>query len=238
MGEPSPVFVMHKNKQVSQKRENLQKFCDGIIYFNPLIVFRQDGTLFRGDKYEGKILIDAEKGIHIDGNDMSPYVEEATISYEGSDNVLIFCASILNEETTHPIKDGIAINDDFISEMRKFGKYAIIFKAEDLSNHIRESLLEMKCDTAWGPVAYCDKKDYSQSKMLYKEKEELYGDAAIFFLKRSDQKIQNEWRFVIDNINPLSQLVRNMNGSLCLPIKPIPVTAPIDLDDPLNCVSP
>ena len=40
------------------KRNHLESFRNGIIHFNPLSFFREDGTAFRGDAMEGKYAID------------------------------------------------------------------------------------------------------------------------------------------------------------------------------------
>ena len=170
------------------KYENLQMFRSGIVYFSPLETFRNDGTLFRGDLYEGKLFIDTKKGFWINGIDFSSYIEEATESFVGSENVVIFCASILDNSNSRPIlPNGIDFYDDFYKEMRKFGQYAVVFDSNDLVKHVRAALENKQCASAWGPVTYCDKRDSAKVEKFYHERKSVYKEATIYFLKGVDQ---------------------------------------------------
>lgn len=76
--------------------EHLELFRKGNVHFNPLSFFRNDSTTFRGDELEGKFILDTSKGFFINGIDISKFgTGTGTLTYEDSDNALIFCAAIL-----------------------------------------------------------------------------------------------------------------------------------------------
>lgn len=215
------------------KHEHLNQFLNGIVYFNPLDTFRNDGTCFRGDQYEGKVFIDTSKGFWINGTDISQYIAEATQTFVGSENVLIFCASIIDDTNSKPIPpNGIDFSDDFYNTMRKFGDYAVVFDSKELVKNIREALSDKKCTSAWGPVCYCDKRNSLQLSKTYHDNEDTFGEATIYFLKDENYRAQNEWRYTIDYINSDSPLKKNANGSLSLKINPVHASDIIDLRHP------
>ena len=69
---------------------HLESLKAGNLFFNPISKFRNDGTLFRGDENEGKIPINPST-FFIDGKCYGDIIKSVMASYEGDDNMFIFC---------------------------------------------------------------------------------------------------------------------------------------------------
>lgn len=215
------------------KYEHLELLKNGIVHFMPLSYFRGDGTAFRGDELEGKYIIDASKGVFINGIDISKFGEgfRATMTHADSDDVLIFCAAILEQNNFEKLSpNSCGFEESFLGEMRKFGKYAIAFDPLQFIDSINAALNDIQCNSAWGKVTYCDKNDHIRMRDCIRDMEERHSDSTIYFIKDESYQLQNEWRFIIDWLNPDSELKRNEDGSLDLKIKPVPTSNIFDLD--------
>lgn len=215
------------------KYEHLELFRNGNVHFNPLSLFRNDSTRFRGDELEGTYVIDTSKGFFVNGVDISKFGVgfRATQTYEDSDNVLIFCAAVLDNGNSQPVRsNAINLFDEFSSAMREFGQYAVVFDGIKFLESIRVALEEKRCNSAWAKVEYCDKNDYKKVREIISKTKEKLGDTSIYFLKDESYRVQNEWRYVIDYIVPNTSLVLNGNGSLDLKVPTFPVSQIIDLD--------
>ena len=213
--------------------EHLESFRNGNVHFNPLSFFRNDSTTFRGDELEGTYIIDTSKGYFINGIDISKFGVgfRATQTYADSDSVLIFCAAILDSNNTQFIRpNSINLFDEFSASMREFGQYAVVFNGEKFLENIKIALKDVRCNSAWGKVEYCDKSNHGKVREYISKSEEKLGDAKIYFLKDELYSIQNEWRYVIDYIAPNTSLALNENGSLDLKIPMFPVSQIVDLD--------
>lgn len=182
------------------KEEHLEQLRHGIVHFSPLSKYINDSTLFRGDRLEGKLLINAHEPITINGVDISPYVKEITYSNIGSAGILTFCASILSHNNCHPISENLFVpNDNFIDEMKKFGEYVLVVQYEPFCQSLEQALESKKCSYEYHPIAYCNKDLYDDSARILRSKfaNSHYGEC---FIKDFDlYRIQGEWRFIIDD---------------------------------------
>lgn len=210
------------------KREHLEMLKEGKVHFTPLSYFREDGTAFRGDEFEGKYI---GRALIIDGIKLPSSGAKITLFHADSDDVLIFCASMLDSRNYQRVSDHVCnLTDSFSEEMRQFGQYAVVFDCVQFIDSIQNALDGIRCNSAWGPVVYCNKKDATRMGECRKNVEARLSDAAIYFIKDELYQVQNEWRFSIDWLNPSSALKRNEDGSLDLQIKPIPMSDIVDLN--------
>lgn len=184
------------------KKEHLQQLKDGIVHFRPLSSFAGDPTHFRGDRLEGKLLIDLSHPILINNFDIAPYTREAVQTYDGFDSILSFSVSILNYTNCHATKDGLfAPNDDFIEEMKQFGSHMLIFSARDLILGLAETLRMHKCNFEYHPIFYCDKTDHAAITKYFRDKGNAENPYEYCFIKDyTPYAKQNEWRIIIHDI--------------------------------------
>lgn len=216
------------------KREHLEMLREGHVHFNPLSLFRGDGTAYRGDELEGNCRIDVSKGIFINDVDISKIGSglKATLSYQRSEDVLIFCAAVMDRSNF--IFEGdqsIGPTGNFLREMRQFGQYALIFESEQFTASLSKLFKEGRCGFGYSKVWYVDKWNFDAVSAYFQDKKEILGDEAIYFLKDVAYERQNEWRFIVDCIGGHSTVYKNENGSLDITIPPFPVSDIIDLDE-------
>lgn len=215
------------------KQAHLEQLQKGCIHFNPLSLFRNDGTAYRGDALEGSYRIDTTQGLFVDGVDISKFGSglEVTFSYQHSDAVLIFCAAVLDEDNS--IIEGNRVHgfrEEFLLEMRKFGRYAVLFWSDDFVSSLSKKLNNCQCNYGYNKIEYIDKWNFDSVSNYFQDMQETFGNDAIFFLKDPEYKKQNEWRFIIDCVEGFSTITKNENGSLDIAISPFPVSDIIDLD--------
>lgn len=213
------------------KKEHLQMFKDGSVHFNPLSLFRNDGTAYRGDELEGKYVIDTSKGFFIDGIDISKFGSgfQATQTYENSDDVLIFCAAVLDSSNSLiESANKINVDDTFIREMRKFGQYAVVFDGAEFASRVTETLKTMHCNLAYNGIEYCNKNDHEGMRSKINKLKPVLEDFSIYFIKDKSYEVQHEWRYIIDRFQ--HDYMLNPDKSLDLKIKPFNVSNIIDID--------
>ena len=187
------------------KKEHLQQLKDGIVHFRPLSSFVEDATCFRGDRLEGRLLIDLSHPFLVNGVDFRPYVKEVISSYVGLESILSFSAAMLDYNNCHATEDGLFTpNDDFIAEMQQFGSYFLVFSADDFILAINEAIQGRKAHYMYRPICYCDKTD-SPGVTKYFETIRNQGTTPrpydnCFLKDRTPYFKQNEWRVIIDDI--------------------------------------
>jgi len=213
------------------EKEHLQMLKEGSVHFNPLSRFREDTTLFRGDELEGKYIIDTSKGFFIDGIDISKFGEgaRATLTYEDSDDALIFCAAVLDSSNSQFVDSHrINVEDSFIEEMRKFGQYAIVFDGATFVSKVNSALDILHCNRAYHGVEYCNKNNHVAVHSIIQKLKPILDNDTIYFIKDKRYKLQHEWRYVIDYI--AGEDILNSDKSFTLPIEPFPMSDIIDID--------
>lgn len=217
------------------KREHLELLQKGYIHFNHLSLFRADGTAYRGDALEGTCRVDASRGLYINGVDISKIGAglEVTYTYQHSDDVLIFCAAVLDESNTIVTeKDGKQYREltpIFLEELKKFGSHAVMFQSSHLIKSVSSYLNTRNCNYGYCKVEYVDKQDFEAVSAYFQKKHKQLGDEAIFFLKDFSYKNQNEWRFLIECFDGISTVDKNPNGSLDVKVTPFPTSDIIEL---------
>lgn len=213
------------------EKEHLQMLKEGSVHFNPLSRFREDTTLFRGDELEGKYIIDTSKGFFIDGIDISKFGEgaRATLTYEDSDDALIFCAAVLDSSNSQFVDSHrINVEDSFIEEMRKFGQYAIVFDGATFVSKVNSALDILHCNRAYHGVEYCNKNNHVAVHSIIQKLKPILDNDTIYFIKDKRYKLQHEWRYVIDYI--AGEDILNSDKSFTLPIEPFPMSDIIGID--------
>lgn len=213
------------------EKEHLQMLKEGSVHFNPLSRFREDTTLFRGDELEGKYIIDTSKGFFIDGIDISKFGEgaRATLTYEDSDDALIFCAAVLDSSNSQFVDSHrINVEDSFIEEMRKFGQYAIVFDGTTFVSKVNSALDILHCNRAYHGVEYCNKNNHVAVHSIIQKLKPILDNDTIYFIKDERYKLQHEWRYVIDYI--AGEDILNSDKSFTLPIEPFPMSDIMDID--------
>lgn len=95
-----------------------------------------------------KVLIDIEqvKMFDKDGNDIWSILKNIgsivslNWSWQGDDNLLMFCAAALTKEVMNNVEDDVwVLSDDFKNAIREFGDYVILLSSVELRNKIMES---------------------------------------------------------------------------------------------------
>lgn len=218
------------------KYEHLKSFICGNVHFTPLSYFRADGTLYRGDELEGKLVVDTSKGVYINGVDISKMGAEVRITqtYLNSDNTLIFCASRIDSNNAQKDGDEYNVSVEFIKEMRKFGEYAVVFELDTFANSLFERLKNEGCRSSCSKVAYCDKNNSNDVSEQIAKKREILKSSSLYYIKDIAYEKQNEWRFVIEFPTEFPMESINKDGSLDIQIKPFPVSEIMNIDELLN----
>lgn len=130
------------------KKEHLEALKNGNIFFSAIKKYRNDGTSYRGDIMEGKVPIDTEQVEMLDenGNNIWPLLKNIgssvslNWSWQGDDNLLMFCAAALTKEVMKNIRDDVWIlSNDFKNSIKEFGDYVILLSSVDLRTKIMES---------------------------------------------------------------------------------------------------
>ncbi|MBR3704723.1 MAG: hypothetical protein IKM11_04490 [Oscillospiraceae bacterium] len=184
------------------KKEHLQQLKDGVVHFRPLSSFAGDSTRFRGDRLEGRLLLDLSHPFLINGVDYAPYAKEIVLSYEGVDSILSFSAAMLSYENCHVTKDGLFTpNDDFIEEMLQFGEHVLIFCAEDFLEGMRQKIAMHRCNCLYRSIFYCDKTSHKEISDYFEERQNA-GEPSdpydyCFIKDKTPYSKQNEWRIII-----------------------------------------
>lgn len=127
------------------KKEHLEQLQNGNIFFNSIQTYRDDGTDYRGDSMEGKIPIDPTK-IKIydqEGNDIFekiPRPDSVVESFEGDENLMMFCAAVIHMDFMEQVREGIwKFKEEFKTAVQDFGDYVLILDSMDIMNHIRSA---------------------------------------------------------------------------------------------------
>lgn len=197
----TPGFLLAK----FGRKEHLEALKNGIIFFNAIKNYRNDGTSYRGDSMEGKIPIDPEqvKMFDEDGNDFWPLLKNVgsyvslTWSWQGDDDLLMFCASALTKEIMKNIEDNKWIlGNDFKNAVKEFGDYVIILTSAELCSKIMESKegFNNRIHIDARTIIYRELSDFSDTDAYRKTGSQLDP----YFVKDySKYRYQNEWRIIL-----------------------------------------
>lgn len=213
----------------SNNRKYLEDLCAGKVYMNESGYFRKLEDTYRGDKFDGKLIISFEnhKGEFMEfGPVNSPEerikipldsVRDFTVGFKGDSKVPLYCCSqlsehILRKETEFSLK----FKEEFISEMEQFGSYyALINKIEFLQKML-DYIAENQLGGKWGAVSYVDIHSEYHIEILNDENRNQYD---VFFKKDLHYQWQNEWRIVlVSNDIPL---IGEDNHHFIASIKPL-----------------
>lgn len=188
------------------EKEHLKQLKNGVVHFRPLSSFVGDSTCFRGDRLEGRLLLDLNHPFLIDGVNFAPYAKEIVLSHIGCDSIVSFSVAMLNYDNCHVEKDGLFTpNHDFIEEMIQFGDHVLIFQAEEFIWKLREKLKPHRCNFLYQPIFYCDKTNHAGISKYFEDKRRtgnLLDSYDFCFIKdRVPYSKQTEWRIIIDDFN-------------------------------------
>lgn len=183
------------------KREHLEQFKNGHMFFNSIKNYRNDGTDYRGDELEGVKLIDPQKisltlpdGTNLFDQFRRP--DQFGLSYYNDDDLLMFCAAMVTDKVMQT-EDGKrwTLKEEFKQEMKKFGEYAILLWSNDVLEHMQFSDQYHKnhLNYSSGPIRYGDKQNYSNGAIYHS----IGSPFDIYFAKDSSYEPQNEWRVLL-----------------------------------------
>ncbi len=210
------------------KKEHLESLKEGHVFFARNELFLNDETDFRGDPNEGYIFTDPTKiDIIVDGKSLFkdlnvPYPVEVKESFEGVEDIHIFCCSVLKSNVWTG-KNNKKLTQEFINEMLKFGDHFLIFALDELIENIK-SARGNEIGMISSYVKYKDiKNDFSPVKF---PNESFYNR---FFIKDKEKyEKQNEYRIIIDGA--YEELKSNCENGYVLDVKPLETAALYNID--------
>lgn len=204
-------------------KEHLEMLANGIIYFNQVSKYREDGTAYRGDKNEGRIPIDPTKIKLFDNNGNNifedfPLPDSVMQPVQGDDDVLMFCASAITKEVLNKRENGYIFSEEYKEAINHFGEYALLFKSNDFLHLINEAQQNTKPEFGYigDFIIYRNLDDFSdpeEHRKSYKGTGSFYDR---FFVKSINYSNQNEWRLIIDGSE--EALPVDQNGAFKLTI--------------------
>lgn len=189
--------------KICEKEEYAKSVMNGNLYMKESGYFRKLEDNYRGDIYDGKMPI---KGDLIRYNKIDKTYEKFSeifpgmkailqAGFAGDDKIPIFCSTIFNENIlsgvyTRGARKIYRLKRGYINEMRRFGKYMVIYSLDELLSKVRIK------NAVFGPVNYW-------------KIEELYKLSAIhtinkyspFFNKDIAYRQQNEYRIILPDSN-------------------------------------
>ena len=189
---------------------------EGCIRFNSLRNFRNEDNSFRGDKNEGAFI---PKKMLIGEFDVTPF--KPRLSLVGSDCVMIFCASILDDANSKIVDNAsltMDMNDEFLNEMRQFGDWAVVFDLADFVDNVNMCEDISNYNRIYNPIEYIDKNNYTKVQSFNEKCKDTLGLYSIYFIKDGSYGLQNEWRYIIDPCT--ANIACNNDGSLDLKLRP------------------
>lgn len=192
-------------------KKHLELLKEGCLYSNPIQKYRNDGTVFRGDKNEGIVPIDPSK-ISIKDKDgkewftdlMLPRPTSVLQSIQGDENTFIFCSAMITkdilitscEEKSNPL----VFCDEFKKAVQPFGDYALIFSAAEICGRLTEAkkIAPYPLGYISGPIIYRDLNDFSEASKYHTAYNVSGSEYDRYFVKNLSYRNQNEWRLIID----------------------------------------
>ena len=184
--------------------EHLEQLKNGIVHFSTLETFQKDPTTFRGDRLDGKLFLEPDSPLIINGHDFSSYVKEATISYETNCPQLSFSASMLSKKNCFELPNGLySVNEDFIEEMKQFGKHFLIFNAFEFIDAVVDELEKAQCYYEYHKMVYIDKNNHQLIRNYFSGLNSERQQFGHLFVKdtANSYPLQNEWRFVAFDVD-------------------------------------
>jgi len=191
------------------KKEHLESLKKGLLYFNPIQKYRDDGTDFRGDPNEGVIPIDPSRISIKDSkgrdwfNDLGiPRPTSVMKQAQNDSNTFIFCSAIISKNVLIPHEDKInsVLCETFKNAIRKFGEYVLLFNSYEIITRLIkvQKTFEPRFGYMSGPIIYRDLADFSEIGDYHKAYRISSSFYDRYFVKDSMYKNQNEWRLLID----------------------------------------
>ena len=183
-------------------KNHLEQLQNGNIFFNSIQAYRNDGTDYRGDSMEGKIPINPtdikifnNKGKNI--FETLPYPDIAIESILDDENLMMFCAAMINIEILDNVKNNKwHFKDIFKSSIKDFGDYVLLLWSTELLDHIKSSIDLNKQKIVYDsrPILYRNLYDFDNTE----EYRTTGSWIDRYFVKSLSYKNQNEWRIIID----------------------------------------
>lgn len=226
--------------KICEKEEYAQDVKNGNIYIKEAGYFRKLEENHRGDFYDGKMPISDKLDIkrHLPNGPVRSFRKDfpgmKLEIYGGMDNddkFPMYCTSILNENITYYVgPKEFNFKDEYLEEIKHFGKYAVLFNAHELEykvcKYLSENNLAAKGDTVgiFETVSYCDiHKRYTLKDLNNRH------SLIQFFNKDVNYQWQNECRLLLLN----TKLIPEDKDYCILPIGELE-TAFITTIDELN----
>lgn len=183
------------------KKEHLEQLQKGDIFFNAIQTYRDDGTDYRGDAMEGRISIDPTKIEIYDeaGNDIFekiPRPDSIVESFADDENLMMFCAAVIEMEITDHVKENIwTFKEEFKEAVQDFGDYVLLLDSAELLNRIEKArdFNGQRIGKSSGRILYRDMIDFENMNEY-----RVAGNwLDRYFVKGLTYRNQNEWRVII-----------------------------------------
>lgn len=211
------------------KKEHLESLQNGLIYFNSVSNYRKDGTAYRGDSWEGATPIDPTS-FRINGKDFSDITQSIKKTYEGDEKILMFCASMLNNNNIIKVGESYKLAKNFREEMEQFGTHVLVFNFYEITHKLSLARKKYKPEFAFrtSPITYRDLSDFS-SGGYFKSYNSTGHLLDSFFVKSDEYKKQNEWRIILAQGSHI-ELPINKDGSFHVSIEKLEHSVIFDVE--------
>lgn len=184
------------------KEEHIRQLQQGIIFFNTIQKYREDGTDYRGDSMEGRIPLNPNdiEIYSLTGErffDSIPRPDFVTQSVLNDENLMMFCASAITKNIMIEVGNNTwKFSDEYKQSIAKFGDYVMIFWSSELLEKIINSVdsTGQKIGYDSGMILYRDLANF-ENTYEYRSTGSILDR---YFVKSLSYKNQNEWRVIID----------------------------------------
>jgi hypothetical protein len=181
--------------KIFEKEEYANDLMAGNLYMKESGYFTKIEDNYRGDPYEARIplevdILSNDKSSKFSGDfpDMKAFI---LAGFPGDNKIPIFCSTYFNEKIlSRASKNGDSIDfifkKSYIKEMKRFGKYAVVFPLNELLYKLRDKNIIANLVSYWKITELNKLRDNALCRN-YKQ----------FFNKSIAYQQQNEYRIVI-----------------------------------------
>lgn len=187
--------------KICEKIEYCQSIVNGHIYMKESAFFRQLDDNHRGDRSDGRVLVEWEQN-RIRRKAPDGEIEEmiiyADVEYglPNDDKMPLFCASMFDGAIITEPQNGYSLfRKEFINEAAKFGNYIVCLPLEELIKEAQFHSLENNFNCYYSKVQYFDTKAV-YSKYANSKHDLHHHFPFALFKKDLTYYWQNEWRLV------------------------------------------
>lgn len=230
--------------KICEKEEYANDVKNGNIYMKESGYYRRIEENHRGDIYDGKVPIHGNLDLkkHMLNGEVRSFkkdfpdmvIGEISAGMLNDDKFPMFCTSIVNENITEYVSDKeFNFKTEYIEEMKHFGKYAVVFSADELIYKTSKYLVENNLATRGEPAFILEPVSYSDIHKRYTLKDvESIQSLIQFYNKDLSYQWQNECRMLFLN----NRLIPTDKDYYILPIGGLETAVIMPIDELDNLV--